>query len=231
MCQRCRIPSPLKDLGWQTILQETRATPLVFDDCVPCQKKRRMMLSIWRCTPFGIRKMALKYMGMATKTDCNITIRPPRERSRACHPPRRASIFTITGCQSQARSLPFARGSPRYRRGNKATGVASTADTRSNSSKDNPIPTTEDFHLFSCSPENMSSMVDTWCAVTVDPHKKNMVSFAYCSNGMPPGRPVVWNPARYPRLHSCSVQMAKVSAANMNKRGARGHPCLMPCCG
>ena len=63
--------------------------------------------------------------------------------------------------------------------------MASTADTRSNSSKDHPMSTTEDIPLFSCRPEkseNISSVVDTWCAATVDPGKKNEVSSAYCSN-------------------------------------------------
>ena len=61
-------------------------------------------------------------------------------------------------------SLPFARGSPRYRMGSKTTGVASTADTRFNSSKDNLMPATDDFPLFNCRPEkseNISSMADT----------------------------------------------------------------------
>ena len=192
------------------------------------------MPSIWRRTPSGIRKMAIKYMGMAASTDCNNTIRPPGERSRACHPPRRALIFAIISCQSRARSFPSARGSPRYRIGSETTDVASIADTRSNSSKDNPMPTTDDFPLLSYRPEkseNISIMVDTWCAATVDPRKRKVVSSAYCNNKMPPRWPVVWKPARYPRIHSCSVQMAKVSAARMNKRGASRHPCLMPRCG
>ena len=103
--------------------------PLVSDGRVPCQKKRRMMLSIWRRTPSGIQKMAIKYMGKAASTDCNNTIRPLRERSRASHLPRQVSIFAITGCQSQVRSLPSAKRSLRYRMGSEATGVASTADT------------------------------------------------------------------------------------------------------
>ena len=143
-------------------------------------------------------------------------------------------MLSIIGCQSRARSLPSAKESPRYRIRSETTGVASTVDTRSNSSKDNPMATTDDFPLLSCRPEkseNISTMVDTWCAATVDPRKKNAVSSAYCSNGMPPGRPVVWKPARYPRIHSCTVQMAKVSTARMNKRGASRHPCLMPRCG
>ena len=194
MCLRCQIPSPPRDFERQTVLHATRATPLVSDGRVPCQKNRHMMLSIWRRTPSGIRKMAIKYMGMAASTDCNNTIRPPRERSRACHPPRRASIFAITGCQSRARSFPSARGSPRYLIGSETTGVASTAYTRSNSSKDNSMPTTDDFPLLSCRPEkseNISIMMDTWCAATVDPRQKNVMSSAYCNNGMPPGRPVV----------------------------------------
>ena len=87
------------------------------------------------------------------------------------------------------------------------------------------MPTTEDFPLFSCKPkkfENMFSMVDTWCAATVDPCKKNVMSFAYCNNGMPSARPVVWNSVRYPRINSCSVHMAKVLAASIKKRGVSG---------
>ena len=145
MCLRCQIQSPLRDLGRQTVLHATMATPLVSDGCVPCQKKRRMMLSIWRRTPSGIRNMGIKYMGIAASTDYNNTKRPPRKRSQACHPPRQASIFAITGCQSQAQSLPSVRGSLRYRMGSEVMGVASTAETRSNSSEDNLMPTTKDF--------------------------------------------------------------------------------------
>ena len=81
----------------------------------------------------------------------------------------------------------------------KATGVDSTAETQANSSESNPMLTTEDLLLFSCRPEkseNMSNMVETWCATTVDPRMKNVVLYAYCNNGMPPSRPVVWNPVR-----------------------------------
>ena len=80
-----------------------------------------------------------------------------------------------------------------------AMGVASAAEIQVNSSEDKLMLTTEDFPVFSCRPkksENMSSMVETWCAATVDPRKKNVVSSKYCSNGMPPGLPVVWNPTR-----------------------------------
>ena len=83
--------------------------------------------------------------------------------------------------------------------GSEATGVASTFDTRANSSEDKPKPATENFPLFSCKPEkskNISNMVETWCAAPIDPHKKNVVSSQYCSNEMSPGRPVVWNPPR-----------------------------------
>ena len=104
--------------------------------------------------------MAIKYMEMAASMDCNNTIRPPQESSRACHPQRRASIFAITGCQSRAQSLPSARGSSRYRMGSEATGVASTADTRSNS-KDNPMLTTDDFPMFGYKPEK-SEIFPTW---------------------------------------------------------------------
>ena len=83
--------------------------------------------------------------------------------------------------------------------GSEATGVDNTEEIRANSSESKPMPTTDDLLLFSCKPEksdNMSNMAETWCAATVDPRMKNVVSFAYCSNGMPPGWPMVWNPER-----------------------------------
>ena len=66
--------------------------------------------------------------------------------------------------------------------GSKATGVASIAETRANSSEGKPMLTTEDFPLFSCRPEkfeNMSCIVETWGAATVDPRMKNVMSSAY----------------------------------------------------
>ena len=83
--------------------------------------------------------------------------------------------------------------------GNEAMGVDSTAATRTISSESKPMPTTEDLLLFRCRPEkseNMSNMVETWCAAIVDPRMKKLVSSAYCNNWMPPGQPVVWNPVR-----------------------------------
>ena len=100
---------------------------------------------------------------------------------------------------SKAGLNPSVKGSPRYRMGNEVMGVDSTATTRANSSESKPMPTTEDLLLFSCRPEkseNMSNMVETWCAAIIDPRMKKVVSSAYCNNGIPPDQPVVWSPVR-----------------------------------
>ena len=128
---------------------------------LPCQKNRLIMLSIWCCTPFGILKIAIKLMGIAANTDCNRPRRPPRERSRACHPPRRASIFAITGCQLRLCSLPSTKGSLRYQMGSEATGVDNTAEIRANSSSPSQLQRPRTYFYLAASSRN-PRICPTW---------------------------------------------------------------------
>ena len=142
----------------------TSATPLVSGVLAPCHKNLRIVHSIRRRTPSGIRARAMKYVGIADKTDWSSTTCLPRDRSRACQPPNRASIFAVTGCQSASRIRPSVSGNPRYRMGREATGVDKIADTCASASGVKPIPTTADLAQFKRRPEkseNISIMEET----------------------------------------------------------------------
>ena len=130
-------------------------------------------------------------MGIAAKTNFRRTKRPPRERRQARQPPKRVSTFSNTGCQSWIRRRRSTSGTPRYRIGREPIGVSRIWEHPLSSSADKPKPTRVDLARFRCSPEkseNMSIMIESVCAVSVDPWMINVVSSADCSKGMPPER-------------------------------------------
>ena len=151
-------------------------------------------------------------MGIAARTDFSRTKRPPRERRHARQPPKRISTFSNTGCQSWIRRRRSTSGTPRYRIGRVPIGVSRIWEHPFSSAADKPKPTRVDLARFSLSPEkseNISIMIESVCAVSVDPWMKNVVSSAYCSKGMPPGRLVDWNPVKASCRHTCDVHTAK----------------------
>ena len=86
---------------------------------------------------------------------------------------------------------------PRYQIGRTLVGVARIWEQPPVSSADNPNLTKVDLARFSRrleKSEKMSIMVENVSATTMDPWMKNMVSSAYCTKGMPPGRHANWNP-------------------------------------
>ena len=110
-------------------------------------------------------------------------------------------------------------------------GVAKIWEQPPTSSSDNPNPTNVDLARSSRRPEKsekVSIMVERVCAAAMDPWMKNVVSSAYCSKGMPPGRLADWNPVRAPLEHTCDVHTAKASIARMKSKEAKGQPCRMP---
>ena len=199
------MPSPPSAKGRHTELQATRAPPL--PRSAPRQKNLRMVLLRRRCTPAGIRKADMKYVGMAERTAFTRIRRPPRESSLPRQPPRRFSTFSTTGCQSWVlrRSV---NGRPKYRIGNVSIGVARISAQRRISSVASPNPTKDDLARFSWRPEKSANISIIWervRAAVSKPWMKNVVSSAYWSSGMPPGCPAVWKPDRWPREHSLVV--------------------------
>ena len=95
-------------------------TPLA--ESAPRQRKLCMTPLRRRRTLVGIRKADMKCVGMAERTAFARTRRPPRDSSLPCQPPRRVSIFSITGCQSRILRRGSVSGKPKYRRGSVSIG-------------------------------------------------------------------------------------------------------------
>ena len=145
---------------------------------------------------------------MAESTDFKRTRRPPRDKSRARHPPKRRSIVSKTGCHSRVVIRPSTRGSPKYRIGKDPAGVSSMRAHLSLSSADIPNPMKVDLARLRLRPEkseNNSNRAETFSAAATEPSIKKIVSSSYCNKGTPPGHPVVWKPASSPPMHSLPV--------------------------
>ena len=92
VCRRFLTPRPPSVVGRHTVLHLTKACPLVPFVSAPRQKNRLMMASMQLQIPMGSLNTDMKYVGIAESTAFRRTRRPPRDRSRARHPPGAAPL-------------------------------------------------------------------------------------------------------------------------------------------
>ena len=92
VCRRFITPRPPFVVGRHTVLHLTKARPLVSFVSAPRQKKRLMMASMRLQIPMGGLNTDMKYVGIAESSAFRRMRRPPRDRSRARHPPGGAPL-------------------------------------------------------------------------------------------------------------------------------------------